>query len=132
MYRKAYLFALIASALIDTTGTVLGQTPNLRAWGFNGDGELGNGVDRLTVSRSVPGQVTGLTGVAAVAGGEIHSLALKGDGTVWAWGNNGEGELGNRGNANRSDPAEASGRPTVVAVAVGCRNSLPLRRHEPV
>src|SRR5260370_41958841 len=103
MYRKAYLFALIASALIDTTGTVLGQTPNLRAWGFNGEGELGNGVDRLTVSRSVPGQVTGLTGVAAVAGGEIHSLALKGDGTVWAWGDQEgvvqgkRGDLGGRG-----------------------------------
>src|SRR5260370_12285709 len=127
MYRKAYLFALIASALIDTTGTVLGQTPNLRAWGFNGDGELGNGVDRLTVSRSVPGQVTGLTGVAAVAGGEIHSLALKGDGTVWAWGYNGEGELGNRSNANSNMPVQASGLAGVVEIVGGDFYSLAVK-----
>src|SRR5258707_15713152 len=107
MYRRAYLLALIALSLSETTGTALGQTPNLRAWGFNGEGELGNGVDRLTVSRSVPGQVTGLTGVAAVAGGEIHSLALKGDGTVWAWGANGDGEGGDGSNAKRKMSVEA-------------------------
>src|SRR5258708_1760631 len=127
MYRRAYLLALIALSLSETTGTALGQTPNLRAWGFNGDGELGNGVDRLTVSRSVPGQVTSLTGVAAVAGGEIHSLALKGDGTVWAWGYNGEGELGNRSNANSNVPVQASVLAGVMAIAGGYYHSLALK-----
>ena len=52
-----------------TTGMVVG-------WGYNGDGET-----------NVP---AGLSGVTAIAGGYEHSLALKSDGTVVAWGFHGE------------------------------------------
>jgi alpha-tubulin suppressor-like RCC1 family protein len=38
--------------------------------------------------------VTGLTGVIAIAAGEYHSVALKSDGTVWAWGDNTYGQIG--------------------------------------
>ena len=41
-----------------------------------------------------PVQVPGLTGVVAVAAGYYHSLAVKTDGTVWAWGDNDYGQLG--------------------------------------
>jgi len=44
--------------------------------------------------RSTPVQVFGLRGVTAVAGGHVFNIALRGDGSVWAWGYNGEGELG--------------------------------------
>jgi alpha-tubulin suppressor-like RCC1 family protein len=40
----------------------------------------------------VPKQV-GLAEVAAIGGGQTHSVAVQGDGTVWAWGNNGYGQL---------------------------------------
>jgi len=55
-------------------------------------GQLGNGslTDALT-----PVQVDGLTNVVAIAAGGFHSLALKGDGTVWAWGYGGYGQIGN-------------------------------------
>ena len=39
-------------------------------------------------------QVSELSGVVAFTGGDYHSLALKSDGTVWAWGYNGDGQLG--------------------------------------
>src|SRR5262249_37945926 len=61
----------------------------VRAWGVNWNGELGNGTRPLPLKvndRNPPGLVTGLNGVVAVAGGSEHSLALKADGTVWAWG----------------------------------------------
>src|SRR6266478_2923525 len=68
------------------------------AWGYNGDGELGNGTNtdsNTPVQVLGPGGVGFLTGVTALAVGCRHSLALKSDGTVWAWGYNGFGQLGN-------------------------------------
>ena len=43
----------------------------------------------------MPVRVGNLTGVVAIAAGGTHSLALKSDGTVWAWGYNYYGQLGN-------------------------------------
>lgn len=64
------------------------------AWGENWWGQLGDGT---TPGRSCkPVQVSGLSGVIAISGGGGHSLALKSDGTVWAWGYNKYGELGYR------------------------------------
>ncbi len=64
---------------------------NCGAWGFDGNGQLG---DSSTFAKPTPIQVPGLTGIVAVAADDRHSLALKNDGTVWAWGNNGNGQLG--------------------------------------
>ena len=54
-------------------------------------------------------QVSGLTHVAAVAAGDGHSLALEDDGTVWGWGRNGDGELGDGTNTDRSVPVQVTG-----------------------
>jgi alpha-tubulin suppressor-like RCC1 family protein len=63
------------------------------AWGDNADGQLGDGT---RTNRGTPAQVTGLTGVfTQVAAGPAYSLALRSDGTVWAWGDNQFGQLGN-------------------------------------
>ena len=50
-----------------------------------------------------------LTGITAIAGGGQHSLALKNDGTVWVWGYNGEGELGNGTNTDSNIPIQVTG-----------------------
>src|SRR5208282_4262780 len=59
------------------------------AWGDNINGQVGNGSTLSYIS--APVEVSGLSGVIAVATGGYHSLALKYDGTVWAWGYNGDG-----------------------------------------
>ena len=62
------------------------------AWGDNNMGQLGDG----TISdddRTTPAQVPNLTGVVAIASRSCHSLAIKSDGTVWAWGDNSFGQL---------------------------------------
>ncbi len=58
--------------------------------------------------------------MTVIAAGEIHSLALKDDGTVWAWGNNSEGQVGDRTTTHRLEPVQVpplSG--SVVAVESG-------------
>lgn len=67
-------------------GTVL-------AWGFNGD--LNLGVQTDDYHRATPAPVPGLPRIAAIAGGESHSLALDEVGTLHAWGSNHFGESGN-------------------------------------
>ncbi|MBC7796356.1 MAG: carboxypeptidase regulatory-like domain-containing protein [Pyrinomonadaceae bacterium] len=63
------------------------------AWGRNGFGQIGNGTSGLI--NAMPTQVAGLTNVVAIAAGFRQSMALKSDGTVWVWGDNTNGAIGN-------------------------------------
>ncbi len=99
------------------------------AWGQNASGQLGDGT---TTDRATPLQVSGLSGVVAVAAGwenfqRAHSLAVKSDGTVWAWGWNASGQLGDGTTADRSTPVQVSGITGVMAVAAGQSHSLALK-----
>ena len=66
---------------------------SLWAWGGNSSGQLGLGGDAWTNSNT-PAIVPGADWSTVSAGG-YHSLALKRDGTLWAWGHNENGQLGN-------------------------------------
>ncbi|MGO8673906.1 MAG: choice-of-anchor tandem repeat GloVer-containing protein [Capsulimonadaceae bacterium] len=94
------------------------------AWGYNTDGELGNGSS--VAFSSAPVEVTGLSGVKAIAAGEYHCLALLSNGTVWAWGLNGNGQLGNGTTTNSDVPVEVTGLTGVIAIATGGDHSLAL------
>ena len=63
----------------------------LWAWGNNGSGQLGDGT---TTDHASPVQVKTDTDWAAVAAGDVHTVAVKTDGTPRAWGNNNFGQLG--------------------------------------
>jgi alpha-tubulin suppressor-like RCC1 family protein len=101
------------------------STGQVLAWGFNADGELGDGttIDRhRPVSVALPPGVT-VTGIAA---GEFHSLAVTSTGGALAWGFNNQGELGN-GTEQPSDvpvPVSLSAGTAVKAVIAGCEHSL--------
>ena len=62
-------------------------------WGRGDAGQLGNG---STANQPSPVDLTALTQVAQVSGGYTHTVAVRADGTVWAWGDNSDGELGTR------------------------------------
>lgn len=99
------------------------------AWGWNGTGQLGDGT---TTSSSAPVPVQGLNDVTAVTGGGIpgwsgHSLALKADGTVWAWGYNKNGQLGDGTSTHKLTPVEVQGLTGVVAIAADGDNSYALK-----
>lgn len=93
------------------------------AWGGGASGELGDGT--TPTSRVTPEQVLGLTGVIALAGGRNHALALRSDGTVWSWGNNSSGQLGDGTRTHRSLPVKVGGLPgRVRAVSAGAEHSV--------
>jgi len=95
------------------------------AWGYNGYGQLGDGT---TIARSAPVQVIGLlSNVVAVAAGHSHSLAIKDDGSVWAWGQNRYGGLGDGTTANRYTPVQVNNLSGVAAIAAGDFYSLALK-----
>jgi alpha-tubulin suppressor-like RCC1 family protein len=133
--RKGFLTKVLAvsangqSLALKTDGTV-------RAWGGNGVGQLGDGTqtDRLTpVQVKDPSDSTGfLRRVKAVAAGSGFSLALKDDGTVWAWGSNTEGQLGDGTTSviprltpgKVKDPSDPTGfLINVTAIAAGLNNT---------
>nr|WP_301540909.1 hypothetical protein [Corallococcus exiguus] len=68
-----------------------------------------------------------MTGVTSLAAGETCSLALKPDGTVWAWGNNGSGQLGDGTAIHRPTPVQVQGLTGVVSVAAGQAHTVALK-----
>jgi alpha-tubulin suppressor-like RCC1 family protein len=116
----ALLVALVSTAPADaavSSGKAL-------AWGSNGEGQLGNNASGT--NSSIPGLVPYLKGVKSVSAGCAHALALKTDGTVYAWGRNYNGQLGN-GTTNRADVPTRVNISGVRAIAAGCTHSLALR-----
>ena len=96
-----------------------------RAWGLSTSGGLGNGTTTPPVN--IPVAVSGLSGDVAVAGGYQSGYAVKYDGTVWAWGSNGSGELGNGSNVESDIPVQVTGLTHVTAVAAGLQTVLALK-----
>jgi alpha-tubulin suppressor-like RCC1 family protein len=87
------------------------------AWGGNWIGQLGHGT--TSDHELAPVQVTGLTGVTKISAGAGFSLALRSNGTVWAWGDNRYGELGNGTTVSSSVPVKVAGLSYATGIAAG-------------
>jgi alpha-tubulin suppressor-like RCC1 family protein len=109
------------SLAVRSDGTVL-------AWGGGSSGELGNGQTGYTASSLAPFVVPGIAGVTQVAAGAAHSLALKSDGTVWAWGLNLFGQLGTGSQEMYgSAPTQVKDLTGVTAIGAGAFLSMALK-----
>jgi len=78
----------------------------LWSWGSNQFGRLGQATLNLNVTQSTPLQLDAATDWESVATGEQSSYAIKRDGTLWAWGDNSEGQLGLGDNTDRVVPVQ--------------------------
>ncbi len=93
-------------------------------WGYNGNGELGNGTN---TSSTVPVQVSGLSGVTAIAAGGIHAIAVKSDGTVWDWGGLRFWDNGHRTRNESNVPVQVINLSGVTAIVAGSGHTLALK-----
>ena len=112
-------YAVVATGVSGTewidvsTGTnftiALRNDGTLWAWGSNGGGRLGVGdmTQRLTPAAVVTTDVSG-TGWTDISTGDNFALAVRNDGSLWAWGGNGDGRLGLGDTLQRTAPAEVS------------------------
>ena len=124
--EAAGLTHVTAIASAQTTGYALRSDGTVWAFGSDNLGQLGDG----TVARDgcycslTPVQVSGLTDVTAIAGGADQGFALRADGTVWAWGHDSGGALGD-GTVGapdcdcRANPVQVSNISNVTAIAAG-------------
>jgi alpha-tubulin suppressor-like RCC1 family protein len=116
---KAVAAGISHSLALDANGEVW-------SWGYNGVGQLGNG-NIAEMQISTPLKVAGLSEVVAIAAGHAHSLALKKDGSVWAWGYNYHGELGIGTAQNSGTPVKVLNLSSIVAIVASWDHSLALR-----
>ena len=117
-----------------SNGYALVRNGTVWAWGDNSLGQLGippctssTGPASTCLFSSVPVQVPGLAGTTALASGWDTAYALLGNGTVWAWGDNGLGQLGSgANNPFSSTPVRVKGLEGIVAIAAGSETGYAL------
>ncbi len=100
----------------------LGADGQVWAWGYNANGNLGRGFTSGPSPTPLP--VLNLSNVIAIAAGTFHNLALKSDGTVWSWGYNATGQLGDGTTTQRTSPVQITGLSSVVAINAGPNHSM--------
>ena len=108
-------------------GHTLTLTKDGKVWalGDNTYGQLGNG--RFGGEALEPKMVPGMNGVIAALAGSNYSAALKNDGTVWVWGYNGSGQLGDGTNQHSPTPHKVEGISNVKAIATGSGHIMALK-----
>ncbi|MEV1118837.1 hypothetical protein AB0I91_27540, partial [Actinosynnema sp. NPDC049800] len=111
---------VVAIAASSGTAYAVRSDRTVWSWGSNSSGELGVGT--TGAGSSTPVRVVGLTDVTEfVAGGDTR-YALRADGTVWTWGGNAEGQLGNGTSSGQTGtPTPVPGLGGVVSVAASSR-----------
>lgn len=127
------LSGVVAIAAGGSVSMALKADGTVWVWGSNTNGQLGdNFASKDYVGHPAPQQAPGLGGITAITAAYGHLHALKGDGTVWGWGDNGEAELG-LGQASTgycgciATPTQTPGASGVVAISAGDFHTLALK-----
>lgn len=107
------------SAIVNEAGEIWG-------WGSDLYGQIGDGKRLGRYVANPAAQAAGLQGAVAVAAGSNHTLALTKDGSVWGWGDNSMGQLGDGTRATAARPIRIPGLMSVRAISGGYAHSLAL------
>ena len=108
-----------------STGNAIFSGAKLYAWGSNSQGQQGR---NNTTTTNSPVQVGALETWETLSEGDaFHSHAIKTDGTLWAWGDNGNGQLGDGARVKKSSPVQIGALTTWSSAANDTNHSLLLR-----
>ena len=97
----------------------------LLAWGRDLEGQLGDST--ALAQQSTPIAVQGSSGITGIASGIYHNVALKADGTLLSWGDNGQKQLGNASTVTQPIPVSVGSASGIVAVSAGSYHSVALK-----
>ncbi|CAH1193640.1 hypothetical protein PAECIP111893_00516 [Paenibacillus plantiphilus] len=116
---------------------VLQEDGTVWSLGTNYTGQLGNG-DEIDLGSDpdtfdykevfVPAQITGIPKMMDIAAGDKHALALAENGTVWAWGANESGQLGDGTDVPKSSPKQIESLSNITAIDAGYDFSMALTK----
>jgi alpha-tubulin suppressor-like RCC1 family protein len=77
-------------------------------------------------TRTRPVRVSGISSVVDIGNGRLHSLAIETDGSLWTWGLNSTGQLGDGTTTNRRVPVRIAGISGAFGVGGGVNYSVVL------
>ncbi|MCL2680110.1 MAG: hypothetical protein FWF11_01335 [Coriobacteriia bacterium] len=96
---------------------------SLWSWGSNGNGKTG--LNTIAGDQTTPIQVGTATNWTQVSAGNLHSLGIRSDGTLWAWGTNLDGRTGlGTTTGNQLTPAQVGTATNWASVSAGNTHSL--------
>jgi alpha-tubulin suppressor-like RCC1 family protein len=107
--------AVTQLSLSQTYSCALLMNGQLRCWGANTAGQLGDGT---TMGRTRP-TLSLATGLVQVSTGYEHACGRRMDGTVWCWGHGTSGQLGNGAMVDSPTPVQVQGITNAIDVAAG-------------
>lgn len=101
------------------------QDGTLWAWGWNADAQLGDG--SLAIYKTTPVQISADTNWKSISAGTAFNLAIRQDGTLWAWGRNSEGQLGDGTLNYKNVPVQIGIATDWKIIAAGGAHSMAIR-----
>ncbi|SDH25155.1 MULTISPECIES: hypothetical protein [unclassified Duganella] len=102
----------------------IGTDGVLYGWGANGSGQVGNNAGTGTVT--APVQISDFKDWTLVSAGGLHTLAVRKGGTLWAWGSNADGQLGD-GGFDAVAPIQIGTDTTWIGISAGDNHSAGLK-----
>lgn len=97
----------------------------LWAWGVNSQGQLGLGTSSFSIH--VPTQVGNDTDWQNISSTDQHCIALKTNGTLWSWGYNNRGQLGDNTTVNKNTPIQIGVDINWQTISTGNSNSFAIK-----